>query len=196
MKLKTMLIVAALGLASWGAQAQNGTPQREIMDDRWNVWLMGGGIFSDSSNLDKGYTGALHFTHPLADHFAFNGGLDYGSLGTSNAGKYNRISARLGVELFPWSPYYDSSSSLQPFIGAGGHASSVSFIGEHRAAYGPYADFGLQQRLGQSLWFRLQGSYQQDYVQAKGIFPRDNFYTWQALAAVGFSLGEKPYDHN
>jgi OOP family OmpA-OmpF porin len=166
----------------------------EVMDDRWAIWPMIGGVVSDASDLDRGISGGILATKPLSDHFVFAGGVDYSSLKTSHAGNYNRLTGRLGVELFPGTPYYDSASSTQPFIGLGGHVSSVKFLGTQRGAYGPWASVGIQQRLGDYTSLMLEAQYQIDYVQAKGVLPSDTFYTWQLLAGLRISLGKKPYD--
>lgn len=169
-------------------------PIPEVMDDRWAIWPMIGGVVSDATDLDRGISGGILATKPMSDHFVFAGGIDYSALKTSRAGNYNRLTGRVGVELFPGTPYYDSANSTQPFIGLGGHVSSVKFLGSQRGAFGPWASVGLQQRLGDYTSLMLEAQYQIDYVQSKGTLPSDTFYTWQVLAGLRVSLGKKPYD--
>ena len=204
MEFRKLLGVAAISLmplaagAAPAATAATAAPEpvREIRDDRWSLWPMAGGIFSDASDLDHGWTAGFKATRPVSDHFAFSGGFDYSSLATTNAKDYNRISGRAGLEGYLGTPYYDSAISTQPFVGLGLHVSSIDFIGQTRAGYGPYGDAGIMQRLTPNMALLLQGRYQLDYVQAKGPLPKDTFYTWQAMVGLRIALGEKPYDHN
>ncbi|MGH8460415.1 MAG: OmpA family protein [Stenotrophobium sp.] len=168
------------------------TTTPELLDDRWSIWPMIGGVVSDATDLDRGLTGGIRATRPFSDHFVFSGGVDYSALKTSHAKNYDRLTGRLGVELFPGTPYYDSSSSTQPYIGVGGQASSVKFLGERRGAYGPWASVGFQQRLSENTSLRLEALYQIDYLQASGSLPRDTFYTWQFMAGLRIALGHKP----
>ena len=173
------------------AQQPPATPP-EVMDDRWTLWPTIGGVLSDASDLDHGLSFGVRANRPISDHFQFTGGIDYADLHTSHAADYKRTSARLGVELFPGLPFYDSSSSTQPYIGFGGHASSVQFLGARRGAYGPWGSIGVQQRLGAYTSLRVEALYQTDYLQSSSTLPKDTFYTWQFMASLRISLGHKP----
>jgi OOP family OmpA-OmpF porin len=201
-----ILAVAALGLIPPLASAQDtaaatttaavAAPQTslDVLDNRWSLWPSVGAILSDSSDLDAGFSGGLKLTRPLSDHGQLEVGADYSNLETTRAGDYERISARLGGSLFLGKPYYDSASDFQPFLGLGAHVSSIEFLGQRTAAYGPYASLGAQQRLGDFTMLLLEGRYQIDYLQDKGVITDSNFYTWQVMASLRIPLGEKPYD--
>ncbi len=203
--------VATLGLAPLLATAQQTNPPgqwvpastgqestrvelRPVLDNRWSIWPLVGGILSDQSDLDAGLTAGLKFTRPLGDHIVLELGGDWGNLETTDAGDYERISLRGGLQFFPGTPYYDAASDFQPFLGLGVHGSTVDFIGQSTSAFGPYGSFGFLQRLGDWTMLSLEGRYQLDAVQEEGPLPESDFYTWQVLAGLRIALGEKPYD--
>ena len=170
-------------------------PAAEVRDNRWSLWPTFGAVLSDQSDLDSGFTGGLKAVRPFADHFAFELGADFSALETSNAGDYERTSARIGIQMFPGRPYYGSSSSFQPFLTLGAHASSVDFLGESVGAFGPYASLGFQQRFSSRYSLLLEARYQQDEVKESGaIFEDQTFYTWQAMAGLRIALGKDPGD--
>ncbi len=212
MKLMRMLCVASLGLAPALATAQVPNPPApppdeapaatapaagdqgpsEVLDNRWSIWPQAGVILSDKSDLDGGIAGGLKFMRPVGDHLTFDIGADYSALETTNAGDYERLSVRLGLGIFPGTPFYDSASDFQPFLGLGVHGSSIDFLNQTTSAFGPYGSLGFLQRMGPTA-LSLEARYQIDLVQEKGPIAESDFYTWQVLLGLRIPLGEKPY---
>ncbi|WP_202922528.1 OmpA family protein [Sinimarinibacterium sp. NLF-5-8] len=204
------LWIAALGmmpLLSISAQAQDGaadpvistvaiadtTPQ-PVLDNRWSIWPQIGAIVSDKSDLDTGFAVGAKATRPLFDHLALELGADYSNLSTDRAGDYERISARIGAIGFFGKPFYERSGDFQPFVAGGLHVSSVDFLGQSVAAFGPYAGAGFLQRLNENLMLSVEARYQVDSVSKKNVLPDADYYTWQILAGLRIPLGERPYD--
>lgn len=177
----------ALALAPWVATA-------EVHDDRWSIWPLGGVIFSDDADFDIGWAAGLKATRPLSDHIVLEIGGDYSVLETDTAGDYERPTVRAGVQLFPGRPFYDTTSSFQPYLGLGGHYSRVDFLGQTTGAFGPYGSLGFLQRVGESAMLLFEARYQIDSTQEKGPLPESDFYTWQGLLGLRIPLGEKPID--
>lgn len=168
----------------------------DVVDDRWSLWPQGGVIFSDHQDFDTGWTAGMTATRPLSDSVVFEFGADYSLLGTERAGDYERTTARLGLQLFPGEPYRSSSSPVQPFIGGGLQYSSVDFLGQSPAAWGPYAGVGTLLRLSDSIMLMLQARYQIDNVAEEGPVPEQDYYTWQGLVGVRIAMGTAPVDYS
>src|SRR4051812_23780610 len=85
---KTPAAAPAAAAPAAAAPAPAPAPVVEVADNRWSIWPMAGGVFSDASDLDHGWVVGLKATRPLYDHLAFSGGVDYTDLGTTNAKDY------------------------------------------------------------------------------------------------------------
>lgn len=194
------LAVAAVALLSLGvavpgfAQSTGAVDPNTVLDDRWSVTPMIGFAFSDRSDLDSGLSGGVLVTKPLTHWFSYELGADYSLIETSDAGDYERVTGRLGGLLYPFRPYFDDSSSFQPFIGGGLHLSSVDFLKQTTSAFGFYGSIGAQQKLNDTLSLSLLGRYQVDDVGDSGPLVDQTFYTWQVLAGLRIALGSKPSD--
>ncbi len=163
-----------------------------VLDDRWSITPMAGFTFSDSSDLDSGFSVGVMAAKPLNSYFSYELGADYISLDTSNAGDYERISGRIGAVLHPFSPYYERSAAFQPFISGGLHLSSVDFLEQTVSAFGFYGTVGFNQRLTDRLGLTLLGRYQVDDVGDSGPIVDQTYYTWQLMAGLRVALGENP----
>ncbi|WP_366522393.1 OmpA family protein [Flagellatimonas centrodinii] len=167
-------------------------PVPEVLDNRWSLVPIVGGIFSDESDLDNGLMGGLRAMRPLTDRITLDLGVDYSVLETRNAGDYERITGRIGGLLFIGKPFYDSSSDFQPYLAAGAHISKVDFIGQSTGAFGPYGGLGFMQRFSDSISGMIEARYQLDDIRDDGFLADQTYYTYQVFAGMRVALGEKP----
>jgi len=212
MNFKHLMCATALGLMPVLALAQTAAPAAaasappapaaaapalvEVQDNRWSLWPYAGAVMSDKSDLDTGLTAGVLATRPLTNRLVLELGGDYSNLETTNAGDYERISGRVGLEAFLGKPFHDSSWDFQPYVAAGAHFSTVDFLGESTGAWGPYGSVGFLQRLGDLTMLKIEARYQQDEVQEQGNLPEESYYTWQAFAGLRIALGKKPGDED
>jgi OOP family OmpA-OmpF porin len=187
--LAALLLTAAASAQTNSAQAEND------WDKRWYLGPSVGVAFSDASDLDAGPQASIVVGRSITPYTGFELEGGYSALKVSHLPSENKYQrAVLGLNLVQYLAPEDWT--VRPYLLANANGHSIKFLGETLGGFGVGAGLGAFLNLSTNWDLRLEGRYNLDFINQKGIVPSSTFYIWTAGLGVRYKFGDDPHDED
>lgn len=162
-------------------------------DDRWYITAMGGGAFTDSSELDVGFALSASVGRKLLPRLSVEGETRFIQIDVSDiagsglTAQFTRFggSIKLNYDLMKF-----DRTALSVLGGLSAH--QIDWLSVSQNGFGYYTGLAMRRKLDNNFDFLAEGRYTIDPVDKQSNIRDESYYTWTLTAGVRYSFGQWP----